>query len=81
MPEFKLKNGAIVKGTIEREEPHGYGLINVQVVNPDKSVTSYYRYWVNKADIAPEEKEEAKPEKVVEAEAPHPKGRGRRRKR
>lgn len=77
MAEFRLKDGSIVKGTVEAEYENGYSLINVLVENPDKSVTSYYRLWVNKDDIIPEKKEEAKVVKAGEA----PKKRGRPKKK
>jgi len=84
MPEFKLKSGETVSGTVEAEDEHHIYLINVTKKNLDGSVTSYYRYWIRKEDLAVEEKPKEKkeePKKVVEkVEKPRKRTRRRRRK-
>ncbi len=81
MPEFKLKSGETVSGTVEAEDEHHIYLINVTKKNLDGSVTSYYRYWIRKEDLAVEEKPKEEPKKVVEkVEKPRKKTRRRRRK-
>jgi len=85
MPEFKLKSGETVSGTVEAEDEHHIYLINVTKKNLDGSVTSYYRYWIRKEDLAveekPKEEEKEEPKKVVEkVEKPRKRARRRRRK-
>lgn len=80
MPEFKLKTGETVSGTVEGEDEHYIYLLNATKKNLDGSVTSYYRYWIKKEDLAEEEKPKEESKKVVEkVEAPKPRRRRRRR--
>ena len=80
MPEFKLKNGEVVSGLVENEDENYIYLLNAVKKNTDGSVTSYYRYWIEKSDLAKEEEsKEGKEEIKAASETPKPKRRRRKR--
>jgi len=80
MPEFKLKNGEVVSGLVENEDENYIYLLNAVKKNTDGSVTSYYRYWIRKSDLAKgEESKEGKEEIKAASETTKPKRRRRKR--
>jgi hypothetical protein len=70
MPEYRLKTGEEVSGDLEMEDEKYIYLRNALVKNPDGSITSYVRFWFEKANVAVEE---IPAEEVTKSEAEIPK--------